>query len=90
MNWRLIGSCITQLKAQAPSGTCDERKEDDADNTGAPPYPPPGARASDRAGCRGAGAGRCGHGVEAKHIELTKQITTHCLTQRDVPISLCF
>ena len=25
---RLIDSCMTQLKAQGPSGTCDERKEE--------------------------------------------------------------
>jgi len=26
---RLIDSCITQLKAQGPSGTCDESKEEE-------------------------------------------------------------
>ena len=29
---RLIDSCITQLKAQGPSRTCDESKEEEEDN----------------------------------------------------------
>jgi len=27
--WRLINSCTTQLKAQGPSGTCNESKEEE-------------------------------------------------------------
>ena len=31
---RLIDSCITQLKAQGPSRTCDERKEEEEECLG--------------------------------------------------------
>ena len=39
---RLIDSCITQLKAQGPSRTCNEsKKEEDPTWTTPPPRPPP-------------------------------------------------
>ena len=31
---RLIDSCITQLKAQGPSGTCNESKEEEEGGSG--------------------------------------------------------
>ena len=37
---RLIDSCITQLKAQGPSGTCNEKKEEEEGSATAPPPPP--------------------------------------------------
>jgi len=33
LNW-LIDSCITQLKAQGPSRTCDESKEEEEEEEG--------------------------------------------------------